>query len=46
MDDPYEVVIIGCGISAIGASMVLSKNHIRHIMLESRERIGGRIFTQ
>lgn len=35
--------MIGSGISGAGASWELSKAGINHIILESRDRIGGRI---
>jgi polyamine oxidase len=44
MEQLHEVIIIGAGISGIGASMVLSKAQIPHIILESRDRFGGRIY--
>jgi monoamine oxidase len=39
------VIVIGAGISGIAASSVLCKNGIKHIILESRDRIGGRILS-
>jgi monoamine oxidase len=45
MAQTIPVIIIGAGISGIAASSVLSKSGIRHIILESRSRIGGRILT-
>lgn len=43
MDHIHEVVIIGAGISGIGASRALSQKSVPHIILESRDRYGGRI---
>lgn len=43
MQQPQEVIIIGSGISGLGASKTLTQFGIPHIILESRDRIGGRI---
>ena len=43
MEKIYDVIIIGAGASGIGASMSLTKKGIEHIILEARDRIGGRI---
>lgn len=43
MEDISEVVIIGCGISGIAASNVLSENGVQHVILEAQDCIGGRI---
>ena len=32
--------------AGVGVSHLLSQHSIKHIMLESRDRIGGRIFSQ
>lgn len=40
------MIIIGAGISGIGASKGLSEAGIEHIVLESRDRLGGRICSQ
>jgi len=39
-----QVIIIGAGISAIGAARTLINAGIEPIILEGRERIGGRLF--
>lgn len=41
----YKVAIIGAGISGLAAAEVLSKHGIDYIILEARDRIGGRINT-
>lgn len=46
MEKIYDVIIIGAGISGIGASMHLAKEGIEHLILEGRDRIGGRIHTE
>lgn len=44
MEQIQEVIIIGAGISGIGASKTLTEAGIPHIILESRDRYGGRIY--
>jgi monoamine oxidase len=39
----HEVIIIGAGASGIAASLTLTKQKVPHLMLEARDRIGGRI---
>lgn len=46
MQQTHDVIIIGAGISGIGASRVLKSNGIPHIILESRDRYGGRIYPE
>jgi monoamine oxidase len=41
--DTYDVIIIGAGIAGLGASKKLSDHGIRHLILEARDRVGGRI---
>jgi monoamine oxidase len=45
LDDLYDVIIIGAGIAGIGASKTLTNNSIPHLILEGRDRIGGRIHS-
>ncbi len=42
----YDVLVIGAGISGIGASLQLSKHQVEHIILEGRSNIGGRIASK
>jgi monoamine oxidase len=42
-DNTYDVIVIGAGISGISASKILSAKQINHLILESRNRVGGRI---
>lgn len=44
--DIVDVVVIGSGISGLAASWQLSKSGINHIIVESRNRIGGRITSK
>lgn len=43
MEKAYPVIIIGAGISGLAASLSLTKKGINHIILEGRDRIGGRM---
>ena len=42
----YEVIVIGAGISGIGASKTLTERGVPHLIIESRDRIGGRIASE
>jgi len=44
MEETHDVIVIGAGISGVGASKVLSENNINHLILEGRDRFGGRIY--
>ena len=43
----YDVIIIGCGPSGIGAGIEFeqSQSNTKYLILEARDRIGGRAFT-
>lgn len=41
----FEHLIVGAGVSGIAASVVLTNNKIKHLMIEARDRIGGRTNT-
>jgi monoamine oxidase len=41
----YDVLIIGAGAAGLAAAGVLEREGIRAVILEARERIGGRIHT-
>jgi monoamine oxidase len=41
----YDIVIVGCGPAGIGAAIELQKAKVNFILLEARNRIGGRAFT-
>ena len=43
MEQVYEMIIIGAGMAGLGASKTLTENGCPHIILESRNRYGGRI---
>ncbi|TAL63454.1 MAG: amine oxidase [Legionella sp.] len=42
---PVEVIIIGAGVSGIIAANQLNQQGIHAIILEARDRIGGRVYT-
>ena len=39
----YEYIIVGAGIAGIGASTIFSDKSVKHLIIEARDRIGGRI---
>ena len=43
MEVVVKVAIIGAGISGIGSSVEFSKDKVEHIIIEARNRTGGRI---
>jgi monoamine oxidase len=43
--DP-EVVVIGAGAAGIGASLGLSQLGVSHVVLEAKDRVGGRAFSE
>src|SRR5205823_3411415 len=46
MDDSCDVIIIGAGAAGLAAASVASIAGHRVIVLEARDRIGGRVFTR
>lgn len=45
MANSYDVVVVGAGMSGIGAASELAKNGVKVIVLEGRNRLGGRQYT-
>jgi monoamine oxidase len=41
----FDVVVVGAGISGLAAAVDLSRGGLRVLILEARDRVGGRIFT-
>ena len=39
-----DVIVIGAGIAGLSAAVQLSKTDLEFVILEARERIGGRIY--
>ncbi len=37
------MIVIGSGAAGIGAGVTLSRNGVKYLVLEARDRIGGRI---
>ncbi len=46
MNDPTDVLIIGGGIAGLIAARKLTEAGLRVTLLEARDRLGGRIYTQ
>ncbi|KAM9487174.1 amine oxidase [flavin-containing] [Clarias gariepinus] len=41
----YDVIVIGGGISGLSAAKLLMKNGLNPVVLEARDRVGGRTYT-
>ena len=41
-----NVLVIGAGVAGLSAAVELASNRIKVVILEARDRIGGRILTQ
>lgn len=42
----WDIIVIGAGVSGMAAAAHLTKQGRRVLVLESRDRIGGRIYSQ
>ncbi|XP_071993871.1 amine oxidase [flavin-containing]-like [Engystomops pustulosus] len=45
MSNKYDVVVIGAGISGLSAAKLLVESGLNVVVLEARDRVGGRTFT-
>src|SRR6476660_6375368 len=45
-DETVDVLVLGAGAAGLAAAQELSQAGLRVTVLEARDRIGGRIFTQ
>ncbi len=45
MPEQVDTVVVGAGISGLSGARLLARNGRRVVVLEARERIGGRVFT-
>lgn len=45
MDRTYDVVVVGAGIAGLKAASVLTQSGKSCLVIESRDRIGGRLCT-
>lgn len=46
MSPDYDLIVIGAGIAGLSSALALSQGGLRVIVLEARDRVGGRIFTK
>jgi len=46
MNNDSHVIVIGAGIAGLAAARALAERGIRVTVIEARERVGGRVFTQ
>ncbi len=42
---PYDVIVIGAGMSGLNAAWLLEQQGARVLVLEARRRVGGRVLT-
>lgn len=44
-DKPIDVIVLGAGVSGMNAATLLEKEGLKVLVLEGRQRVGGRVFT-
>jgi len=42
----FDIIIVGAGVAGLGAACELAKAGVRLALIEARDRIGGRVYTQ
>lgn len=42
---PIDVIVLGAGVSGMNAAALLEKEGLKVLVLEGRQRVGGRVFT-
>ena len=42
---PYDVIVLGAGISGLNAAHLLEQEGLKVLVLEARQRVGGRVLT-
>lgn len=42
----FQVLVIGAGCAGLGAAINLKKQNLPYVVLEARDRVGGRTLTQ
>ena len=46
MDQLYDVIVVGAGYAGLSAAQVLQQTGKKFLVLEARERVGGRVYTK
>ncbi|HYM98156.1 MAG TPA: NAD(P)/FAD-dependent oxidoreductase [Aestuariivirgaceae bacterium] len=46
MNCDFDVIVIGAGAAGIGAGLALSRLKVSHIIIEAKDRIGGRAYSE
>ncbi|KAK0132373.1 Amine oxidase [flavin-containing] [Merluccius polli] len=44
-DNTYDVIVVGAGISGLSAAKLLKESGLNPLVLEARDRVGGRTYT-
>ncbi|MET0246393.1 MAG: FAD-dependent oxidoreductase [Sphingomonas sp.] len=44
-DKPIDVIVLGAGVSGLNTAALLEKEGLKVLVLEGRQRVGGRVFT-
>lgn len=44
-DKPVDVIVLGAGVSGLNTAALLEKEGLKVLLLEGRQRVGGRVFT-